>query len=174
MTLPQNPELDIGLEAGAWADLDHMLALSREAVAATCRVGELSMVPGSEAGILLTDDNHIRMLNCEHRNQDKPTNVLSFPICDPDMPVMGPLLGDIVVAFETIENEAKAAKKPMDEHFSHLIVHGFLHLFGYDHQIEEDADAMEALETAVMSDLGYSDPYAGVDGQSLSCPDQIV
>lgn len=164
MTLPITPVLDISLEAGAWADEGHMLALSRKAVAATCRVCALKMVPGSEAGILLTDDDHIQTLNCEHRDQDKPTNVLSFPICDPGTPIMGPLLGDIVVAFETIENEAIAAKKPMDEHFSHLIVHGFLHLFGYDHQIEKDADAMEALETAVMHDLGYSDPYAGADG----------
>lgn len=161
MTAPEIPILDIGHEAGAWADMNHILALSRKAVAATCRIGDLRLIPGSEAGILLTDDIHIRLLNCEHRDQDKATNVLSFPICDPDAPVMGPLLGDIVLAFETVENEAKAAKKPLDEHFSHLIVHGFLHLFGYDHQIDEDADAMEALETIVMRDLGYSDPYAG-------------
>jgi len=164
MTLSMTPVLDISLEAGAWADEDHMLTLSRDAVEATCRVCSLRMVAGSEAGILLTDNDHIRTLNFEHRDQDKPTNVLSFPICDPGAPVMGPLLGDIVMAYETIENEARAAKKPMDEHFSHLIVHGFLHLFGYDHQIEEDADAMEALETAVMNELGYSDPYAGAVG----------
>jgi len=161
MTEPRMPHLDVAVEAGAWSDAETLEALCRKAVAATCEIAELAMVPDTEVGIHQSDDAHVQTLNGAHRGKDTATNVLSFPICDAAEAVKGPLLGDIVLAFETVQAEARAQDKPLEEHFSHLIIHGFLHLFGYDHQIEREAIEMEALEIDVMKHLGYSNPYAG-------------
>jgi probable rRNA maturation factor len=155
------PEVDLTLQAGQWQDDEHYAALCRKVIEAACQLAGLRVRTGSEVGVVLTDDDHIRRLNAEHRGKNAPTNVLSFPICDAEVAVKGPLLGDIVVAFETLSSEAAERQKPLEEHFCHLIVHGFLHLFGYDHQIDEDAAVMERLETAVMRRVGFSDPYAG-------------
>jgi rRNA maturation RNase YbeY len=106
----------------------------------------------------------IREINAEWRNKDKPTNVLSFPafpVTPGKMP--GPMLGDIIIARETVEREAVDLDKSFEDHLTHLMVHGFLHLFGYDHIETEDAEKMEALETRILAKLGLSDPYAGQD-----------
>lgn len=161
MTNMALPHLDVSVEAGDWHDIDRFTGLSRKAVDVTCKLAELKMHPETEMGIILTDDSNIKLLNQEHRGKASPTNVLSFPICDADVETKGPMLGDVVLAFETLETEAKTQKKSLDEHFSHLIIHGILHLFGYDHQIDDDANEMEALEISVMRHLGYPDPYAG-------------
>ena len=156
------PTLDITLEAGNWDAIGRIEELCRRATDETCRAANCTLTEDPEIGIILSDDAHIRALNAQHRGKDTPTNVLSFPICDPDDPVKGPLLGDIVVSIETIAREAKTQQKTLDAHFCHLIVHGILHLFGYDHQIEQEAGHMEALETHIMGLLGFDDPYAGV------------
>jgi probable rRNA maturation factor len=109
---------------------------------------------GRELSILFTDDAHIQRLNRDFRGKDKPTNVLSFP-----QPA-GPLLGDIILAFETVRDEAALAGKALKEHMAHLIVHGFLHLIGYDHETDEEAEEMEALERAALARIGIADPYA--------------
>lgn len=109
---------------------------------------------GGEISILFTDDAHICRLNSAWRSNAAPTNVLSFPQAS------GPLLGDIVLAFETVRNEAALAGKPLEAHMAHLIIHGFLHLLGYDHVVETDADKMEALERAALARMGIADPYA--------------
>jgi probable rRNA maturation factor len=96
----------------------------------------------------------VRRLNAQYRGRDKPTNVLSFP-----QPA-GPLLGDVVLAAETVRAEAALAGKPLEAHMAHLIIHGFLHLIGYDHKGEEEAEAMEAVERAALERIGISDPYA--------------
>ncbi len=117
-----------------------------------------------EVSLLFTDDETIQAINSEWRDMDKPTNVLSFPafpIVPGDTP--GPMLGDIICAYETIEREAAELEKPFDAHLSHLLVHGFLHLFGYDHIEEDDAVTMEGLETRILATLGLSDPYADSD-----------
>lgn len=103
---------------------------------------------------MLTDDDEVRQLNARWRGQDKPTNVLSFPAGD------AVLLGDVVLAFETVEREAAAQGKRFGDHLSHLVVHGALHLIGYDHVKAGDAAAMEALERRVLAGLGIADPYA--------------
>lgn len=115
-----------------------------------------------EVSLVFTDDASIRAINHEWREQDKATNVLSFPAY-PLEPggKPGPMLGDIILARETLEREAADLAKPFDDHMSHLLVHGFLHLFGYDHLVTEDAERMEALETRILADLGIPDPYAG-------------
>jgi probable rRNA maturation factor len=114
--------------------------------------------------LVFTDDASIREINAQWRSQDKPTNVLSFPafpLTPGKMP--GPMLGDIILAQETLVREAQALGKPFDEHLSHLLVHGFLHLFGYDHMEENDAERMESLETRILAGLGLSDPYGDGD-----------
>ncbi|HZW46105.1 MAG TPA: rRNA maturation RNase YbeY, partial [Microvirga sp.] len=93
-------------------------------------------------------------LNRDYRGVDKPTNVLSFPQAS------GPLLGDIVLAYETVRDEAALAGKPFRAHMGHLIVHGFLHLLGFDHEAEGEAEEMEALERAALGRIGIADPYA--------------
>ena len=118
----------------------------------------------TEIGIRLTDDGESRTLNQRYRNIDAPTNVLSFPTTDgaPGAPPPGmPLaLGDVVLAFETIRREAETQGKTLADHLGHLVVHGVLHLLGYDHQGEAQAVAMEHLEIAVLAGLGVADPYA--------------
>ena len=114
--------------------------------------------------ILLTGDKALRALNRDFRGKDKPTNVLSFPALQPtgaggpdDAPRM---LGDIAIAYETTRREADDEQKPFDHHLSHLAIHGFLHLIGYDHETDHDADAMEGLEQEILAQLGIPDPYA--------------
>jgi probable rRNA maturation factor len=122
--------------------------------------------PGqTELAVMLTDDSGIRMLNLNWRGIDKPTNVLSFPALPPTGPG-GPddaprMLGDIAIAYETTRNEADDEQKPFEHHLSHLAVHGFLHLIGYDHESDDDAEAMESLEAEILAQLGIPDPYAG-------------
>ena len=118
----------------------------------------------AELAVMLTDDAGIRTLNLNWRGIDKPTNVLSFPALPPtgssgpdDAPRM---LGDIAIAFETTRKEADDEQKPFDHHLGHLAVHGFLHLIGYDHENDADAEQMETLEQEILAQLGIPDPYA--------------
>ena len=116
---------------------------------------------------MLTDDKGIRTLNGNWRGIDKPTNVLSFPALQPtgprddDIPNM---LGDIAIAYQTTRTEADSEHKPFENHLSHLAVHGFLHLVGYDHEKDGEADIMEDLERKILAQLGIPDPYA-IEGQ---------
>lgn len=107
-----------------------------------------------EISIVLTNDEEIQTLNREYRGQDKPTNVLSFP---QDVPI---LLGDIVVAYETLARETNEQNKSFKDHFTHMLVHGCLHLLGYDHIQEAEAENMETLEITILSSLGIKNPYA--------------
>lgn len=126
----------------------------------------------AEVSLLLTGDAAVRRLNREFRGQDTPTNVLSFPLCDlaPDAPAPQPppglalALGDVALAFETTAAEAARDGKPLADHLCHLVVHGILHLMGYDHQADDDARLMEAVETRILADLGVADPYADLEG----------
>jgi probable rRNA maturation factor len=112
----------------------------------------------AELSIVLTNDAEQRILNRDYRGKDAPTNVLSFPQIEPFSPVRG-LIGDIVLARETLEREALELGKPLSEHFAHLVVHGFLHILGYDHTEEDEALVMEGLETQILGRLGLPDPY---------------
>jgi len=123
----------------------------------------------AELAVMLTDDAGIRTLNSNWRGIDKPTNVLSFPALQPtgasredDAPRM---LGDIAIAYQTMRKEADDEQKPFDHHLSHLAVHGFLHLIGYDHETDDDAEAMETLEAEILAQLGIPNPYADGDAE---------
>jgi len=114
----------------------------------------------SELSLVFTNDADIREINAKWRHIDKPTNVLSFPAfaLQPGQEP-GEILGDIVIARETVEREAAEEDKSFDDHLSHLVVHGLLHLMGYDHQNDDEAEQMEALERKILASLGISDPY---------------
>jgi probable rRNA maturation factor len=113
----------------------------------------------AEVTVVLTDDAEQRELNRQWRGFDKSTNVLSFPQLEPFSAVQG-LVGDITLARETVEREAAEMGISLEAHFTHLVVHGFLHLLGYDHIEEADAVQMESLETKILARLGIADPYA--------------
>lgn len=112
----------------------------------------------AELSIVLLDDAEQQVLNRDWRQIDKPTNVLSFPQIEPFGPVMG-ILGDITLARETLEREAADLGKSFTDHFTHLVVHGFLHILGYDHIDDDEALVMEGLETQILASLGIDDPY---------------
>lgn len=113
----------------------------------------------AELSILLTNDEEQHELNQQWRGKDSSTNVLSFPQIEPFGPVVG-MLGDITMARETLVREADDLGKSFADHFSHLVVHGFLHILGYDHIDEAEALQMESLETQILASLGIDDPYA--------------
>ncbi len=116
-----------------------------------------------EVSITLTDDAAIKVLNKDHRGKDKPTNVLSFPDWDSleDIPAgIGEVpVGDIIVAFETVQKEAVEQEKSLHDHFCHMITHGFLHLLGYDHMNDAEAEEMESLEVKILKTLDIPNPY---------------
>ena len=145
-----------GAEPDAEAVIHRAIATAAEMVDAD--IGD------AELAVMLTDDAGIRTLNSNWRGIDKPTNVLSFPALAADRrrgPDDAPrMLGDIAIAYETTRHEADDEQKPFDHHLSHLAVHGFLHLIGYDHENDDDAEAMEALEQEILAQLGIPDPYA--------------
>ncbi|MEG9489231.1 rRNA maturation RNase YbeY [Mannheimia indoligenes] len=114
--------------------------------------------PESEITIRIVDEAESHELNLTYRGKDKPTNVLSFPFEVPEGIEM-PLLGDLVICRQVMEKEAQEQQKPLEAHWAHLAIHGTLHLLGYDHLTDEEAEEMESLETEIMQSLGFEDPY---------------
>ena len=156
-----NPEISVGfeIEAGEWGDEAALEGMAHRAIDAT--FAQLGVVSGSsELSILFTDDASVQALNRQWRNKDKPTNVLSFPAF-PVQPgdKLSPMLGDIVLAHETVLREAEEEAKPFEHHLTHLLVHGLLHLLGYDHENDEQAEHMEGLERRILESLAIPDPY---------------
>ncbi len=112
----------------------------------------------AELTIRIVDPRESQMLNNTYRGKDKPTNVLSFPFeAPPEIEL--PLLGDLVICASVVENEAREQDKPLEAHWAHMVVHGCLHLLGYDHIEDEEAEKMESLETQLIESLGFTDPY---------------
>lgn len=148
-----------------WAAVAGLRAICRRFAAAALAAPAPGNVPVAgpvELTILLADDAIVRDLNRRFRGIDKPTNVLSFPAEDdaPRPAAVRAVLGDVAVAFETARREAEAEGISLADHLAHLVVHGVLHLRGYDHERAADADTMEALEVAILARLGVADPYA--------------
>ena len=137
-------------------------ALSRAALAAFAASSAAPDAP-CEVTLVLTDDDEMRELNRTWRGKDSSTNVLSFPVGEPVGEAHGEPspLGDIVLAGEAVIEEAKVKGIPAADHAAHLVVHGMLHLLGFDHERDADAERMESLETKVLAGLGIADPYAG-------------
>ena len=148
------PKIDVLMQSDLWKATEDVRPVARRAIR---EAAALLAMPAAELAVVLTDDSAIRLLNRAWRGVDAPTNVLSFPTKragnDP------PLIGDIVLAYETIAGEARAEHKPFAHHVAHLAVHGFLHLLGYDHVRDEDAEVMEQVELDVLRRLAIPDPY---------------
>jgi probable rRNA maturation factor len=156
------PMTEVLVVADCWRNEPDAEAVIQRAIAAAVESVDAD-VGEAELAVMLTDDPGIRTLNSNWRGIDKPTNVLSFPALQPegarkpgDAP---PMLGDIAIAYETTKREAEEEAKLFEHHLSHLAIHGFLHLIGYDHENDADAEEMESLETEILEQLGIPDPY---------------
>lgn len=169
-TLPEPATVEVSTDSELWDGVD-LETLAADAVAAT--LAHLGLEPSEfEVSLLATDDAQIAELNGDFRGKRQPTNVLSWPSeergaatpgdaptpPDPDSP-FGAELGDLALAFETCAREAAEAEKPLTDHLTHLIVHGTLHLLGYDHETDADAALMEGLEIDILAALNVANPY---------------
>lgn len=157
MTKLQNPtamvDLDLRIAAPEWADrLPDLEAICQRALEAGAR----QKATDGEVAVLLTHNAEIQVLNRDWRGKDKPTDVLSFPAD----PMDKPFLGDIAVAIGVTQDDAKTRNIELDQHLSHLLIHGLLHLLGHDHKDDTEAAEMEALEIAALASLGWPDPYS--------------
>jgi probable rRNA maturation factor len=180
------PTLDISfsLEAGEWEaavpDAEQRVeAAARAAFEAAEKPEILGGDTPVEMSLVLADDALVQTLNRDYRDKDKPTNVLSFALLDDlddtdestddvlardqGMPI---LIGDVILAFETVQREALEQGKSLGDHLTHLVIHGVLHLLGYDHQSDPDADRMERLETSILARMGIADPYSANPAQA--------
>ena len=160
------PITEVLVVAECWQTEPDAEAVIQRAIAAAAQMTDADDGE-AELAVMLTDDAGIRTLNSNWRGIDKPTNVLSFPALQPPgghEPDNAPrMLGDIAIAYETTRHEADEEQKPFNHHLSHLAVHGFLHLVGYDHEKDGEAEVMESLERDILAGLGIPDPYADQD-----------
>ena len=151
--------IDCTVDHAAWGDESPLHDLSTESIQAVLAFCDETIPNEAEVSLLFTDNATIQKLNRDWRDMDKPTNVLSFAANEGGGPVT-PLLGDIVLAHETIAQEAIAQNKAFADHLRHLVIHGFLHLIGYDHIEEDDALRMETAEIQALDSMGIADPFA--------------
>lgn len=165
----KNLKIEYLVESDRWPDMELLEALVKQAVTAASQAAGLKWLEGAELSLVFTDDQRIAALNEKWRGKPKPTNVLSFPgeNIKPGQ-AAGAMIGDIVLAFETVSGEAEAQQKGFEAHLSHLVIHGFLHLFGYDHGDDIAAEQMEALEIAALQGLGIDDPYDDRTAQTMN------
>ncbi|HKN30017.1 MAG TPA: rRNA maturation RNase YbeY [Roseiarcus sp.] len=152
--------LDISTSSALWRGLPRARALARETIAACVAESGFAARAGSQVSLCLTDDEEVQTLNARWRGIDQPTNVLSFPAAPAERASDAPMLGDIALAYETLAREAEESGAALADHYRHLVAHGFLHLIGYDHQTDEEAERMQELETRILARLGVADPYA--------------
>lgn len=173
---PGQPRHDIAVtvEAPAWRNVVRGLGTeiatvvehAARAVLASpgARDALSSPLRACEVSVVLADDATVEALNRKYRGSDRPTNVLAFAALEGSGPAPAAeaplLLGDVVLAYETVAAEARTQGKPLGDHVAHLVVHGILHLLGYDHRAPAEAASMEAVEVAILAGLGIADPYA--------------
>jgi probable rRNA maturation factor len=160
-------EIDILVEDLRWTEsvdlIDALASRAIYAAMATLKAQSRDCLGFNEVSLALVSDEKIQSLNAQFRNKNQPTNVLSFPGLEIDGTT--PLLGDIVLAFETIVRESSERSIKLEDHMVHLIVHGFLHLLGYTHEVETEAQTMESIEIKTLEGLGIDNPY--VKGEEL-------
>jgi probable rRNA maturation factor len=161
-TMAQGLTVDILMESPQWEAQPGAEETVRRAIARAAAI-EGTAAPGAQVSVLLCDDAVIAALNARWRRRDEPTNVLSFPAPPAAVPAAPAHLGDIAIACETVTREAQEQEQPVAEHLAHLAVHGFLHLLGYDHGTDGEAERMERLEREILATLGIPDPYARRD-----------
>ncbi len=150
MPLKNELSADILINFSDWKKHPRLKELIKIAIKQTA--SNVDMQGYNEISILLTSDTQVEQLNRQYRSINQPTNVLSFPSEKPH-------LGDIILSYEYIQKELINLNKKFEEHISHLIIHGTLHLYGFDHENDKNAVTMENMERHIMSELGYNDPY---------------
>jgi probable rRNA maturation factor len=158
-----NPIIDTIIEDKRWEGCCDSYALANAAVKAVLSNIETSWTGEVEISFLFCDDEKIRDLNAIWNDKDYATNVLSFPAAPNKIKTPVTLLGDVILAFDTISKEALEQDKTISSHAAHMLVHGVLHLFGYDHVNDIDADRMESVETRVLHTMGIADPWVSID-----------
>ena len=173
-----NYEIEVALEAIAWETAwPHAAQTARDAASAVLVYLAKERQQSVELSIVLGDDALVQRLNRTYRDKDAATNVLAFPLNDANVKAVvmadegskqATLLGDVVVAYETVVREAAEQHKERDAHLAHLVAHGVLHLLDFDHQTEPESEEMMAAERAVLSRLGFDDPYAVSDAPQQS------
>jgi probable rRNA maturation factor len=161
-TMTQGLTVDVLTESPQWDAEPGAEATVRRAIMQAAAV-EGTADPAAEVSVLLCDDAVIAALNARWRGRDGPTNVLSFPAPPAGDPAAPAHLGDIAIACETVVREARDQGAPVAQHLAHLAVHGFLHLLGYDHVTDDEAERMERLERETLASLGIPDPYGRRD-----------
>jgi probable rRNA maturation factor len=159
------PEIDVSVQDPEWetmGDIHELITLVAKITLNSAILPKIAIDRKLEASIVLANDDLVQLLNREYRGKDKPTNVLTFATLDGDdiTPEGEPLnLGDIILSFQTIAREAHEQGKFMLDHVKHITVHGVLHLLGYDHETDEEANDMETLEIRILEHLGVQNPY---------------
>jgi probable rRNA maturation factor len=153
--------IDIQRHSPLWRAFPGIAALTRKAARAAVAQADVATLPDAQIAIALADDAMVRSANRAWRARDKPTNVLSFPAVPAQSVAAAPFLGDVIIAYETMAAEAAEEGKPLGDHLAHLVVHGVLHLLGYDHMTKPEAELMERREALILATLGVPDPYAG-------------
>ncbi len=155
--------LEISIEADGWNRITNIEQLCSHAIEHAKNLAEPKPLSGAELSVMLTSDAEVRALNKKWRGQDKTTNILSFPAVPANKIARSPILGDLALGYETVAAEAENENKTFEHHMMHLVIHGFLHILGYDHGNEAEATIMETLETRILAKMGISDPYADSD-----------
>jgi probable rRNA maturation factor len=151
-------QIDVIVRSSRWRKRPTAKTIVKKAVLAAA---DAVSTPRAELAIVLSDDSGIRTLNRDWRGKNAPTNVLSFPAARAGKgQSASPYIGDVIIAYQTVAREAVAEGKPFNHHLAHLAVHGFLHLLGYDHENDRDAQKMERLERKILKRLAVPDPYA--------------
>ena len=153
------PIIDVSVEDERWREVAGLQNLIEQAVGSALDCADGAPVTRAEISLVLANDAQIAGLNQRYRGKSSATNVLSFPSGAPAAAGTAMLLGDVVVSFETINRESREHGKSFENHLCHLIVHGVLHLLGYDHEIESCAETMEALEISALAQIGVPNPY---------------
>jgi probable rRNA maturation factor len=157
---PERLSLTILTESEAWQTLARREQAIERVAAALAHHPRTQAARSAEATIVLADDGLVRQLNRTYRGKDTPTNVLSFPFQAPAGSQSPRLLGDVVLAAETLRREADERRIPPVHHLQHLVLHGLLHLIGFDHETDAEAEDMERLETEILAGIGVADPHA--------------
>jgi len=164
------PHIDVSVQDPEWetlGDIHDLVLLVAKTTLQSAILPKIAFNRKLEASVVLANDDLVQLLNNEYRGKDKPTNVLTFASLDgddDDTPEGEPLnLGDIIISFQTIEREAQEQGKFMLDHVKHITVHGVLHLLGYDHETDEEANDMETLEIRILEHLGVQNPYTETD-----------
>ena len=170
MTAPPKLDIDVAVQDPGWlsflADAEELAEKAVTLALQRASLPDILQGRDIEVSIVLANDDLVHVLNREYRGKDKPTNVLSFAAIDaegPDIPEGEAFhIGDVVMALETIERETLEQSKTFEDHFIHMMVHGTLHLVGYDHIEDEDANNMEKLEIAILAEMGIENPYTEI------------